>query len=122
MVFMHAVWHCARQRRYPDLAVKLSIILSPSPWSHDGVNRNGSDAFPRHRQQLSLGQPGDCALNRPLRQPGLFGNVLQSHPSRGGFVPMRLAPQEQVDQVRGRLSIVADQIDHQRVEDVLVDL
>lgn len=86
------------------------------------VDRHGGDAGSRDGDQPALQQPTERRLHRPLRQPGPFRNVEQRDLHRRAPAAVRFAPQKQIYEKRRRLSIVAHQIAHQRVDDVFVQL
>jgi hypothetical protein len=84
------------------------------------VYRHGRDASPRDTDQPALHQPRKRALHGALRARCL-GDVAERHLRRRAAAAVREPPEEQIDEKRGRLPVVTDQVRHQRIEDVVID-
>lgn len=83
--------------------------------------RGRCDVIGRRRDQLSPTQVGERDLDRALGKAGCVRNGAKTRGDRFPFLPRGLAVEMQIDQISGWLLIVADQIAHQDVENVLVD-
>ena len=76
---------------------------------------------PRQRHKLTALQMRECRLNSASREPGRVGDLLMRLPrgpvdSQGG-----LAIQVQIHDERGRPTIVADNIWHQRIQNIRIN-
>lgn len=72
--------------------------------------------------QLSSYQTPHSALNRALRQTCGAGHRLVAEPRGLHSAAQCLAPQVEIDQEGGRNAIVAHQVAHQDIHDVVVNL
>lgn len=71
--------------------------------------------------ELAFGQVADGGLDSTLGKAGSFGDFTVAHAANGPSLPEALAPQESVDQERGRLLVVAVQVAEQSVEYVVIE-
>ena len=80
-----------------------------------------SQVVARRFDQLSTAQILERALHSALGKAGRFRKRAQTRGHRSPFRARRLAVEMQINEIRGRLSIMPDDIAHQDVEDVIVD-
>ena len=78
------------------------------------VTTGGGDEF-------AAAQISQCALNRALGQAGRVREGAKTHSERFPFIAHSLTVEMEKNQIRGRFLIVADQIAHEHVEDIIVD-
>jgi len=81
------------------------------------MHRHGRDRLPLAAQQLPPHEIPDGRLHGALRQPRLRGDVLM----RGAHAADAARVEIQIDDEGRRHLVVADQIRHQRIHDVVVD-
>ena len=71
--------------------------------------------------QLAPAQCLQRSLDSALRETGHFGERAQTRRNRSPFVPCSLTVKTKINQISGRLSIVANEVAHKNVDDVIVD-
>lgn len=74
--------------------------------------------MPGHAQQASVDEMKHCVLNAALRQSGALSKLGMAEARRA---VLGRRGQSQIDKERRCAVIVADEISHQRVQDVRVD-
>ena len=77
--------------------------------------------FGRRGDQLATPQMCERCVHSGFRKAGGIGNRAHTSPDAAPFIARSLTEQVQVNDERGRLLIVSDQIAHQHVEYVIVD-
>lgn len=75
----------------------------------------------RRLDQLSPAQEFQCGLHGALGQAGCFREHAQTRGDRLPLLARSLAVEVEINEIRGWLAIVADDIAHQNVENVVVD-
>lgn len=90
--------------------------MSP-PWPKDFVACHVGGAGSGGLQKVSGEEMPHCLLNASLRKPGSLGQLRMTETRNTIF---RCAPQGEINQKGGRLSIMAHQVPHKRVEDVSI--
>ena len=83
--------------------------------------RHGGGMIALRLDQLPAPQKIERGLHRGLRQAGFYREQAQTCRDRFPFRPGRPAVEMKINEIRGRLSIMPDDIAHQDVEDVIVD-
>ena len=71
--------------------------------------------------QLATAQSFQRSLDSALREPGHFGECAQTRRNRFPFVSCSLSVKTKINEISGRLAIVANDVAHQNVDDVIVD-
>lgn len=71
--------------------------------------------------QLAAAQEFQGGLDSAFRKTGFLGNGPETGRDRLPFYPRGLAVEMKVNKIRGRLPIMADNVAHQDVENVVVD-
>lgn len=81
----------------------------------------GGRVFAIGDNQLAAAQAFERKLNGAFGEAGSVGESPQTHRERLPFLPHRLAIKININQIRGWMLIVADQIAHQHIDHVIVD-
>ena len=116
--------------RYDGRRVSESFRGRPAPFVIPPDSRVQGTSHPRDRQRAVAVNHGEAAalqpvhrfLDRALGESGALGENAQTDGLALPLASVRGPPQEQVDQEGGGLAVVADEVLHQRVDDVGVDL
>ena len=87
----------------------------------DAMLRKSGRMCARRSNQLAPPQPGEGDLDRAFGKTGFFRDHPQTGADRLPPVPLRCAVKMEVNQKSGRLAVVADQIPHQDIENIIVD-
>jgi hypothetical protein len=87
----------------------------------DAMTRQGGRVFALAFDQLAPAQKIESGLDGALGESGLFRKGAQARRDRFPFHPGRLPIEIKVNEIRGRLPIVTDDVAHQDIEDVVVD-
>ena len=82
---------------------------------------NGGSVIALTPDQLASAQKLERGLDRAFRQAGFFGEGAQTRRHRFPVRASGAAREIKINQVRSRRAIVADEVAHQDVEDVIVD-
>jgi hypothetical protein len=89
--------------------------------AQDAMLRESGGMFARRSNQLARPQPFQGDLDRTFGKPGSF----RDHPQAGAdwlpSLPFGLAVEMKINQKRGRLVVVTNQVTHQDVQDIIVD-
>ena len=85
------------------------------------MRRNRSRVFARRVDQLAAAQEIERGLDSAFREAGGFGEGAQTGGDWFPFLAGGQAEKIKVNKIGGRLAIVADDVAHQDVEDVIVD-
>src|SRR2546423_9284867 len=89
--------------------------------SENAVRRNRRRVFALRVDQLAAAQEIESGLDGALRKARGFGKRAQTGGDRLPFLARGQAEEIKVNKIGGRLTIVADDVAHQNVEDVIVD-
>ena len=87
----------------------------------DAMRRDGGGVVAGADNQFAAAQILERSLHGALGKAGRFCEHAQTCGHRFPFRARRLAVEMQINEIRGWLSIVSDDIAHQDVEDVIVD-
>ena len=102
-------------------AAEIDTAATVPPWAPNGVTRNSRSIFLAGGEQSPSDQPPHCSLRRTLRQSNRFGQFLITHLNCS--VPASLFGGEPyVDKEAGGSPIMPDQVTHQHVYDVIIQL
>lgn len=93
------------------------IIRMPPPWTKDFVACHLGGAGSGGFEKVSGDEMPHSLLNAPLRKPGSLGQLRMAETRN---TVLRCAPQGEINQKGGRLSIMAHQVPHKRVEHVSI--
>ena len=85
------------------------------------MRRKGGGMFAHGYNQLATTQSLQRSLDRALRETGHFGDRAQTRRNRFPFVSCRLTVKTKINQISGRLAIVANEVAHKNIDDVIVD-
>jgi hypothetical protein len=106
------------------------LLLCPPTWraparllpmAQDAVFGNGGGVFARGTDEHARAQRFQSDLDRAFGKSGSFRNQAQAGGDGLPSLPLRFAVKMKVNQKCRRLVIVADQVAHQDIEDVVVD-
>ena len=89
--------------------------------SQDAMERSGSRVITLGFDQFATSQERERGLDGALRQARFLGERAQAGLDRFPFRAGGPAEEMEVDEIRSRLAIVADNVSHENVEDVIVD-
>jgi hypothetical protein len=81
----------------------------------------GGGMFADGYNQLATAQSLQRSLDSALRETGHFGERAQTRRNRSPFVSCSLTVKTKINQISGRLSIVANEVAHKNLDDVIVD-
>ena len=87
----------------------------------NAMTRQGCRVIALGFDQFATPQQFERSLHGALRQTGFFRERTQTRRHRFPFRAGRAAVEVKINKVGGRLAIVADDVAHQNVEDVVVD-
>ena len=85
------------------------------------MTRNGGCVFADGHNQLPPAQSLERRVDSALRETGHFGQRSQTRRNRSPFVSCGLSVKTKINQISGRLAIVANEVAHKNVDDVIVD-
>jgi len=83
--------------------------------------RGSGDVIGSRRDELSTPQMYKRSVHGAFGESGCVGNCAHTGADMAPFASSGLAIKVQINQVGGRLLIVADQIAHEHIEHVIVD-
>jgi hypothetical protein len=89
--------------------------------SQDAMERSGSRVITLGFDQFATSQELERRLDRAFRKARFLGERAQARLDWFPFSARGLAEEMEVDEIRSRLAIVADDVSHENVEDVIVD-
>src|SRR5438874_1441047 len=89
--------------------------------SENAVRRNRRRVIALAVDQLAAAQEIESGLDGALRKAGGFGKSAQTGGDRLPFLARGPAEKMKINEICRRLAIVADDVAHQNVEDVIVD-
>ncbi len=115
-MFLRGTW----LGRSVALCAAASAGFMVAPWRESAVARSSRDVFFRAGQQLSLDQPADCGLRRAFRNTDALGDMLIAR-LHHSFVSALLRGYPHVNEETDQLPVVADQVAHEDINDVVVD-
>ena len=102
-------------------AAEIDAARSIPPGAPHGVRRDRRGIFLASGEQFPSKQPAHRSLRRTLRQPDGLGQFLITH--LNGSVSARLfGGQPQIDKKAGGSAIMPDQVAHQHVDDVIIQV
>ena len=85
------------------------------------MGRHGGAMIARCLYELAELQGHECGLHRTFGKPGFVGQHAQACFDRLPALTSGAAGKKQIDEERGRLLIVSDDIAHEHVENVIID-
>ena len=94
---------------------------SPAPVAENAMTRKGGGMFADGYNQLATAQSFQRSLDSALRETGHFGERAQTRRNRFPFVLCSLTVKTKINQKSGRLAIMANEVAHKNVDDVIVD-
>jgi hypothetical protein len=89
--------------------------------AQDAVTWDGGGVIARGVDQLAPAQVLQRGLDGAFRKPGRIRECAQTCRDQFPFIPRALAVKIQIDEVRGRLAIVPDDVAQQDVDDIVID-
>src|SRR6266516_276056 len=92
-----------------------------APMAENAMMRKGGGMFADGYNQLATAQSLQRSLDSALRDTGHLGERAQTRRNRFPFVSCSLSVKTKINQISGRLAIVADEIAHKNVDDVIVN-
>jgi hypothetical protein len=89
--------------------------------SQDAMSWNRSAMGTGCLQQFATMQPDQCGLDRAFGKSRFVGNHAQACFDRLPALTRRAAKERQINEERGRVLIVSDDIAHEHIEDIIVN-
>lgn len=89
--------------------------------AQDAVSGHGRDVIARRLHELAKVEFHERALHRALRKSSFIGEHAQTRFDRLPALARGAAVKKQIDEKRGRLLIVSNDIAHENIQDVIVD-
>ena len=103
------------------MALRVDAVQLFSPMSQNAMLRSRRRTVARCFDQLTPPQQIEGGLDRAFRQTGCFRKHAQACRHRFPFLARGLSVEIKINEVSGWLPIVADDVAHQNVEDVIID-
>lgn len=89
--------------------------------AQNAMTRRGGGVFALRLDQFPSTQTFERSLNGAFRKPRRLSERAKTRQDRFPFVARGLAVKMQINKIRGRVLIVADDVAHQDIEDIIID-
>jgi hypothetical protein len=89
--------------------------------AENAMTRKGGGMFADGYNQLATAQSLQGSLDSALRETSHFGEGAQTRRNRFPFVSCSLTVETKINQISGGLAIVANEVAHENVDDVVDD-